>query len=409
MDELDIKIKQRLIDDIIIPDKYYIMLDSVFESLPEKSINYTKNKMANNYVQNSVFKKVFAVLSIVITLSGFGVYAGNKIYQEYKQENISIKSEEQKKYFSLNACNITEYYQEMGMKEANSSIVDNDARFYYEKVYYKKIYNFEEFQKIKETWNNLIDISKEDFENNFIMIIGYNAERFDGLKVIDTYVENNRLIIEIADDDGNGERFSNTIVTLIDKKIDAEEVFIKTIPGTKLSEKYGYTPLSKITKDNFNELKEKENWIIVEPWYQEQNLIDKNIEMMDAFSEEKGNRMIRILYIYDTNSIYGNFTIYNGITIIKDLIYENGKCLYYDISIDNDTWQPYEMSFIKENEYNIEKVEKVDEDDVNQKEIRYYIKIESNYYDYQKEGLAWYYYWDSNKKNKIIKEMNQNV
>lgn len=177
---------------------------------------------------------------------------------------------------------------------------------YINKMYYKKVNNYEEYKKMKERWNDIIQMQENDFEKYFVVIIAVENESMLNMNYNNAYIKNDTLYIGIANDnnDNNGkDGISIKLPRQYDKEIMEPYITVKNI------EQYIYEKdIENILNDDFNI--ENDNCLI----YKENGEI-VNEELAKLFInkvKEKESSTIRIIY-YDLE---------NSNTII-DIIYNS--------------------------------------------------------------------------------------
>ncbi len=121
-----------------------------------------KNEEKNN--KNKLFK---AISTIIITLLGTTsiVFASSKIYNEY------IKQQEE-----INSSGL--YTDEQGFSYYEVDLTQNDMIYDEQSMlYYKIISDLQDYDKYKSKVNELPDISKEKFQEIFVIIIANTGMR----------------------------------------------------------------------------------------------------------------------------------------------------------------------------------------------------------------------------------------
>lgn len=95
---------------------------------------------------------------------------------------------------------------------------------------YKKIYTYEEYSKYKEQANNLLDISENDFNENFVLIIVSERTKLNGLTLKEYDIENETLNIELIENIAPNEEIKTSgVVILIPKVSDREHIHIEKV------------------------------------------------------------------------------------------------------------------------------------------------------------------------------------
>ena len=183
------------------------------DSVWNKYDNYLSEEIKDNFFTKNQYKRIRFnnkislafnfILSLIVT-TGI-VYAGISVY-EFIQKNTSTDFDKNKGY---------DYSQNM---------------IYSNSMYYKKIYNYDEYLEAKKIWNNLIDIEPEEFNKSFIIIIAGENYNTTSLYISNIYTENEELCIELRKTDVWDS--NNTIIsTKIPKELDKEKVNLINLPN----------------------------------------------------------------------------------------------------------------------------------------------------------------------------------
>lgn len=141
-------------------------------------------KLSEKFKKN---KSLIAIISIIIIIVGILLFftqnTNSKIIDEEQNSTQNIK-ETSKKY---------EYktFKPSFKKTSESTYDDYDFTqdmTYKDNIYYKKINNYEEYSEVKSRWDNILNMNKEDFENNFMVITAIENTSMLGLTIdkIDT-------------------------------------------------------------------------------------------------------------------------------------------------------------------------------------------------------------------------------
>lgn len=93
-------------------------------------------------------------------------------------------------------------YQYFNQKTSQGDITQETESWFEtnnEAIYYKKVSSYEEYQKYKEKWPTIIDMAKEEFEDNFLIVViatwrmpGISNAKQDGCVI----VNNNQISSE---------------------------------------------------------------------------------------------------------------------------------------------------------------------------------------------------------------------
>ena len=67
---------------------------------------------------------------------------------------------------------------------------------YQNNFYYKKVMSYEEYEKCKGVWNDLVGMNEEDFKDNFVVIVAVENTSMLGLTVSDVSADDTTLYIK---------------------------------------------------------------------------------------------------------------------------------------------------------------------------------------------------------------------
>lgn len=170
---------------------------------------FNKYHYKNN--KSFIFSKV-AVLFIGIIMTVSVVYAGTIVYQYFTQKTAQ-----------------TEYFQNM-----DEWFEIND-----QETYYKKINSYSEYLKYKEKWNNIVDMSDKDFEENFLIVV-IASWRMPGITITDIHSDENTLYVELDKKvtEEEIEKKEYMVSAMVAKELDRENVSVQNIVKPIVSNKY---------------------------------------------------------------------------------------------------------------------------------------------------------------------------
>lgn len=99
---------------------------------------------------------------------------------------------------------------------------------YSNKIYYKKINSYDEYSKIKERWNNIIEMSEEDFQENFMMITAIENVSMEGLTVNKIEADSKTLYISLIhyEDGVNYDENETCISYKISRELERENISV---------------------------------------------------------------------------------------------------------------------------------------------------------------------------------------
>ena len=139
------------------------------------------------------------ILVIIIIISAFMFFKTNNQNNNSinsNESNISkdVISNEEKKY-EYKAFMPT-FYNTPNEIGANTYDFTHDMT-YSNKIYYRKLNTYEEYKEVKARWNDIIDMTENDFETNFMVITAIENTSMLGLTVDNLEVDNNGLYISL--------------------------------------------------------------------------------------------------------------------------------------------------------------------------------------------------------------------
>lgn len=95
---------------------------------------------------------------------------------------------------------------------------------------YKKIYTYDEYLEYKEQINSLIDVSENDFKENFILIIVSERTKLNGLTLKNYDITDDTLNIELIENiTSNEKRKASGVAILIPKNSDKKNINIEKV------------------------------------------------------------------------------------------------------------------------------------------------------------------------------------
>lgn len=301
-------------------------------SVWEKYDSYLNNGISDSFFQKNITEKVNytikfqAMLSLfLVILSCVGmVYAGNYIYEEI------IQKASQKN--STGAHVYKDEYEDMILEDGR---------------YYKKISNYDDYLTAREKWGNIVSMTREDFLNNFVVVIV--LERFeDSATYVSTVgADDKTLYIELKKYQENEcVNINNNVLSVkINNNLNRDKIEINRIIELKPTSNL-YTNLEKLPADYSLEQALEDNCFVVSGM----DIKSKNKEQLDEFvkkTENNENCFIRVVVSID------NKTLGKGL-IIKDIEYRDGK---YLICVDETRFKGIGQNYFNDEEirrfYNI--------------------------------------------------------
>lgn len=235
----------------------------------EHRINYTlKTKQKNTY--NYKIKKLLTTtISIVLVLLGSsGLVYGLATAYEYFMQKTAV---------------------------SNYSYDYKEDMEYMNRFYYKKITNFSDYLKYKEKMSNLIEMTEEDFKDNFLLIIISTSPYMPGIYVSNIETDDNILYVEI-DRDNERERQKEILSVKISNELDREYINVDRMK--KIPKSDDYVPLEELPKDYSKEQAILDNCVVI----YNSEVISNNKLRIEEFVENTNNNkedFIRIVRVQD--------------------------------------------------------------------------------------------------------------
>jgi len=250
-------------------DKVWIDYEKYENQKKKKDKFYEKHVYKNT--ESLVLLKSAAMFLLVFTITATlvgGTYAAIKTITENnkKIEQQAAKAEE----------GSYEYYQE----NHNRNDYEENIQYLHNIGYeYHKINTYKEYLEAKEVISGLIEMTEEDFENNFAIVIGtFQAKSFtyQGLYIKDIFADDEKLTI-ILDINDNNDNLDVSAKLPVD--IDREKINILfDIPKPEMTE---YKPVAEIMADYKNYTKEQaeaDKCIVIDSHYGDSEGFDKFLE-----------------------------------------------------------------------------------------------------------------------------------
>lgn len=183
--------------------------------------------------------------------------------------------------------------------------------------YYKKIESYEQYLEYNNYWSNLIKVTEEEFKDNFVLIISFNAYVTKGIEIVDISYENNKISLTFEKEELKGKGNSNEAYSVkIPREFLESELKINIVPGSSEMKEFGYTPMKDIDEEYVKEQAIKEDCVIIDHLY----LSSDNKNKIYKFEEDyKNNKNAGIRFVR-----FGNYADETKFVII-DVLYYDGK------------------------------------------------------------------------------------
>lgn len=278
-------------------------------------------------------KKIIIFLILIVLIIGSLVFLyfnnnSSKNETETTSENMEDVTSLQNDENKYKSSNIT--YQ------INDNILLSDYKTI-NRFYYRVIKDYQTYLDTKDNFNNILEVSEKDFEDNFmILVITENAPVngliFDNLSADDSSLTLNYVI---NSSDRNAQTGTSILVSndLYRDTINIE----KTVPEMKMT---SYTNIRELPKDYSVEDAKKDNCLVIDM----KNHANYNLNNLEDFIEKvknKENAEIRIYNYMDNDQIY-----------IYDITYSNenkffvceDRTRYTSNKNNNSTYESYQIN-----------------------------------------------------------------
>ena len=146
-------------------------------------------KLSQKFKKNKLPIAIVSIIVIIIGILLFFTQNNNSTPNSEKQDTAQIMKNIEYKAFKPS-------FKKTSTSEYDDYDFTQDMT-YKDKIYHKKINNYEEYEEIKTRWNDILDMNKEDFENNFMIITAIENTSMVGLTIDKIEVENNDLYISL--------------------------------------------------------------------------------------------------------------------------------------------------------------------------------------------------------------------
>ena len=246
-----------------------IFKQRVFEKY-EDSLNLIQDDFYNNHFYKEkkkgfVFFRKISTSTIIPIIATIGtVYAGVAAVN-YFQQKTKTDFENNVNY---------DYLQDMK---------------YEDKIYSKVLNSYEEYDKSKEKWKNLVSMTSQDFNEYFVLVIAVENTSLIGLEVSNITCDTNNMYVELYQSDQNVNFEENVISVKIPREQLRENIKFKITGRQVKSDKY--IPLKEIPKNYSKEQAIKDNCFVID----NNNVISSDSNQLINFAENINEKFIRIV------------------------------------------------------------------------------------------------------------------
>ena len=274
---------------------------------------------------------IFLILIVLIIGSLVFLYFNNSSSKNETEttsentENVTSLQNDENKYKS---SNIT--YQ------INDNILLSDYKTI-NRFYYRVIKDYQTYLDTKDNFNNILEVSEKDFEDNFMILVIIENAPVNGLIFDNLSADDSSLTLNYVVNSSDRDAQTGTSI-LVSNDLYRDTINIeKTVPEMKMT---SYTNIRELPKDYSVEDAKKDNCLVIDM----KNHTNYNLNNLEDFIEKvknKENAEIRIYNYMDNNQIY-----------IYDITYSNenkffvceDRTRYTSNKNNNSTYESYQIN-----------------------------------------------------------------
>ena len=249
-------------------------------------------------------KKIIIFLILIVLIIGslvFLYFNNNSSKNETEttsenMENVTSLQNDESKYKS---SNIT--YQ------INDNILLSDYKTI-NRFYYRVIKDYQSYLDTKNNFNNILEVSEKDFEDNFMILVITENAPVNGLIFDNLSADDSSLTLNYVVNSSDRDAQTGTSI-LVSNDLYRDTINIeKTVPEMKMT---SYTNIRELPKDYSVEDAKKDNCLVIDM----KNNANYNLNNLEDFIERVKNKENAEIRIYN---YMGNDQIY-----IYDITYSN--------------------------------------------------------------------------------------
>ena len=274
---------------------------------------------------------IFLILIVLIIASLIFLYFNNNSSKNKTEttsenmENVTSLQNDENKYKS---SNIT--YQ------INDNILLSDYKTI-NRFYYRVIKDYQTYLDTKDNFNNILEVSEKDFENNFMVLVIIENAPVNGLIFDNLSADDSSLTLNYVVNSSDRDTQTGTSI-LVSNDLYRDTINIeKTVPEMKMT---SYTNIRELPKDYSVEDAKKDNCLVIDM----KNHTNYNLNNLEDFIEKVKNKENAEIRIYN---YMGNEQIY-----IYDITYSNenkffvceDRTRYTSNKNNNSTYESYQIN-----------------------------------------------------------------
>ena len=278
-------------------------------------------------------KKIIIFLILIVLIIGSLVFlyfnnSSSKNETETTSENMEDVTSLQNDENKYKSSNIT--YQ------INDNILLSDYKTI-NRFYYRVIKDYQTYLDTKDNFNNILEVSEKDFEDNFMILVIIENMPVNGLIFDNLSADDSSLTLNYVVNSSDRDAQTGTSI-LVSNDLYRDTINIeKTVPEMKMT---SYTNIRELPKDYSVEDAKKDNCLVIDM----KNHTNYNLNNLEDFIEKvknKENAEIRIYNYMDNDQIY-----------IYDITYSNenkffvceDRTRYTSNKNNNSTYESYQIN-----------------------------------------------------------------
>lgn len=278
-------------------------------------------------------KKIIIFLILIVLIIGSLVFLyfnnnSSKNETETTSENMEDVTSLQNDENKYKSSNIT--YQ------INDNILLSDYKTI-NRFYYRVIKDYQTYLDTKDNFNNILEVSEKDFENNFMILVIIENMPVNGLIFDNLSADDSSLTLNYVVNSSDRDAQTGTSI-LVSNDLYRDTINIeKTVPEMKMT---SYTNIRELPKDYSVEDAKKDDCLVIDM----KNHANYNLNNLEDFIEKvknKENAEIRIYNYMGNNQIY-----------IYDITYSNenkffvceDRTRYTSNKNNNSTYETYQIN-----------------------------------------------------------------
>lgn len=278
-------------------------------------------------------KKIIIFLILIVLIIGSLVFLyfnnnSSKNETETTSENTENVTSLQNDESKFTSSNIT--YQ------INDNILLSDYKTI-NRFYYRVIKDYQTYLDTKDNFNNILEVSEKDFEDNFMILVIIENAPVNGLIFDNLSADDSSLTLNYVVNSSDRDAQTGTSI-LVSNDLYRDTINIeKTVPTMEMS---SYTNIRELPKDYSVEDAKKDNCLVIDM----KNNANYNLNNLEDFIEKvknKENAEIRIYNYMDNDQIY-----------IYDITYSNenkffvceDRTRYTSNKNNNSTYESYQIN-----------------------------------------------------------------